>query len=194
MVVYDLPNPTNQSVTASLTGCSEPVTPFPQQQLLATNSTGSFHFADVAGNTGVTPYAVNRIDKTPPQILILEYLPTTPTSGAVDVTITFDEPTLLPVRTKIDDYTYTKTYTVNTTESISFSDILGNTNTQTITISNILQNLPNETRPSEGGGGVLLLKDVCPDGDFSPSYYDKQCEVSHSDPAGLRGKNPEDEY
>lgn len=30
-------------------------------------------------------------------------------------------------------------------------------------------------RSSGGGGSVLLEKDYCPGGDYSPSYYDKQC-------------------
>lgn len=34
------------------------------------------------------------------------------------------------------------------------------------------------TPPSQGGGWWgLLYRDVCPDGDFSPSYYDSSCEA-----------------
>ena len=36
--------------------------------------------------------------------------------------------------------------------------------------------------PSSGGGGVrFLIRDKCPNGDFSPSYYDRICEVISSD-------------
>jgi hypothetical protein len=35
-----------------------------------------------------------------------------------------------------------------------------------------------EARRPSSGGGVTLKKDDCPDGDFSPSYYDKKCDAS----------------
>jgi hypothetical protein len=32
-----------------------------------------------------------------------------------------------------------------------------------------------------GGGSVILKKDHCPAGDFSPSYYDDDCGTAPSD-------------
>ena len=37
--------------------------------------------------------------------------------------------------------------------------------------------LPNQPS-SNGGKGRMLEKDYCPNGDFSPSYYDGICENS----------------
>ena len=38
------------------------------------------------------------------------------------------------------------------------------------------------TENSGGGGGISFTKDNCPDGDFSPSYYDGTCSIEESLP------------
>jgi hypothetical protein len=47
---------------------------------------------------------------------------------------------------------------------------------------------PTIPSPSGGGGGTLLKIDNCPDGDWSPSYYDGECGIPES---GISENYPE---
>ena len=40
---------------------------------------------------------------------------------------------------------------------------------------------PSTPPTGDGGGGISLPRDHCPRGDFSPSYYDRTCDVSPRD-------------
>lgn len=53
--------------------------------------------------------------------------------------------------------------------TFEFVDLAGNTWTAIATVNSIPSN----------GWWVILVKDVCPDGDNSPSYYDDECGVSN---------------
>ena len=48
---------------------------------------------------------------------------------------------------------------------------------------------------SRGGGGARLIMDHCPNGDYSPSYYDRSCGTAQSDtnqqPQPVQNNNPE---
>jgi hypothetical protein len=152
---YSIIAPTNQSVMALLTGCSETVMPFPQSQQLLTNGTGMFSFADAAGNTGATTYAVHWIDKNAPQAISLTYAPQVFTTGGVTATLITDEVVFLPIGWSgaATGTTFTKWYTENVNGTVVFSDLVGN----------------------QGSTGILITRtDEDSDGDGVPDYIEKR--------------------
>ena len=97
-VQYSTTSPTNQSVVATLTGCSKAVRVDGNSIFYTFENNGNytFTFTDYAGNTGSTPASVNRIDKIKPEITNLTYVPSTPTNQNVTVTFTASEPIFRP--------------------------------------------------------------------------------------------------
>jgi hypothetical protein len=57
-----------------------------------------------------------------------------------------------------------------------YVDTSGNT-------GNIVQRILRVINNRGGGGGGGLSRDYCPDGDFSPSYYDRECDITSLDKA-----------
>lgn len=70
----------------------------------------------------------------------LEYTTTNPTDQDVVATVTLDESGWAAPAwwTKTWDTTYTKTYSVNTTEDVIFTDVAWNEVTKNINITNII--------------------------------------------------------
>jgi hypothetical protein len=187
-VTYMPDSATSGNVTATLTadktillpaGRSGNATGTVFTKVYTANENASFLITDPVGNTGEATVIITRIDKTVPQVLTTTYSPTTQTSGPVMVKLTFDEPVTLTGRIRVDATTYTKIYTSNIQETISFFDLAGNANSMVITISQIVSPTPpQQSQPSSGGGGagkVILVKDDCPNGDYTHSYYDHTC-------------------
>jgi hypothetical protein len=99
-----------------------------REKVFTTNTSEIVNYSDLAGNTGQTTATVNRIDTTAPQSISLTYAPATATNQDVVATLITNEPIQTPSgRTPIDQTTFTKRYTANTTETVSFSDLVGNT-------------------------------------------------------------------
>jgi hypothetical protein len=64
------------------------------------------------------------------------------------------------------------TYNADTTEKVIFKDTSGATGNVIIEV--VMPILTTPSLPSKGGS-VILHPDNCPNGDFSPSYYDGVC-------------------
>ena len=56
-----------------------------------TNTTTTVSFTDLVGNTNTTGILITRIDTNKPTVLNVNYNPSIPTSGDVEVTITIDK-------------------------------------------------------------------------------------------------------
>ncbi|MCG7344418.1 Ig-like domain-containing protein [Sporosarcina sp. ACRSL] len=108
---------------------------------------GSFElkFKDRAGNTGSVHVAVKNIDKVAP-VGSLEYSYTKPTNQDVTATLTFTKPVTITnlvdlpdtvTYTKVDNQTYTLTFSENQKVSLEFVDAAGNTGQAEINVANI---------------------------------------------------------
>ena len=178
---YSTTGITNQSVIATLTL---------NETGSVTNNSGStsyifsgngdfiFEYQDSVGNTGATTASITWIDTTAPTITLngsstfSGYVGDTYTdAGASWTDAVAGTGTLIGswiVNTVLAG-TYIITYTV--------TDTAGNTSTATRTVILTAKPTPPIPTPSGGGWGGWgqLVKDNCPDGDYSPSYYDKAC-------------------
>ncbi|HMT00962.1 MAG TPA: S-layer homology domain-containing protein, partial [Candidatus Absconditabacterales bacterium] len=82
---------------------------------------------------------------------------------------------------------------------LRFTDNLGNQTTdltQTITLNASIVTPPNPGGGGGGGGGGGITPDVCPGGDFSPSYYDRTCGTNpnNNNPINPNPGNSTDVY
>lgn len=81
--------------------------------------------------------------------------------------------------TGFDNYWYFTNTDIVSSWGIATTDILGCTDSTATNYSPLaFFSTPTCIYPSprSGGGWVFLIKDYCPDGDLSPSYYDGTCE------------------
>jgi len=80
-------------------------------------------------------------DTEPPTVISSTPSPNVTTNGNVTVTIVFSEEVKDNISgwTKVDEVTYTKTYNNNTSspETVNFEDLAGNTNSTTVSVTNI---------------------------------------------------------
>ncbi|MDD3302292.1 MAG: S-layer homology domain-containing protein [Candidatus Gracilibacteria bacterium] len=86
-----------------------------------------------------------------------------------------------------------QTVTVRLTSSSSYSTL----NTTTLTIGGVSSsfNVTTKSAPSSGGGGgggSSIIKDSCPNGDFSSSYYDGICGKKSVESTGTGKTNSND--
>jgi hypothetical protein len=102
-----------------------------------TNGGFIFEYKDVYGNTGSTPANVQWIDKINPIVKNITYNPNTPTNGKVTVLLEIDK-----IVTKPNGWsgsttgnTFTKSFQNNTNETVTFTDLVGNTNSTGIKIT-----------------------------------------------------------
>ncbi|MDR2541175.1 MAG: hypothetical protein LBD11_05420 [Candidatus Peribacteria bacterium] len=147
MLTYNPSSATNQDVLATLTlnmtgsvmlsgWTTVNATTF--TKLYTGNVSGEVvNFESVYGYTGVSFVIISRIDKTLPEITNLTYTPDTATSGNVEVSITLNEAGIITGRATAGNLTRTKIFDTNTGYTLTFSDIVGNTNTTGITINRI---------------------------------------------------------
>jgi hypothetical protein len=78
---------------------------------------------------------VSWIDKTAPTATV-SYSPNTNTNTNVTATLTASEPIATPSGwTAVNSTTYTKVYSVNTTETVMLTDLVGNTGSTNVAIS-----------------------------------------------------------
>ncbi|MDR2541318.1 MAG: hypothetical protein LBD11_06225 [Candidatus Peribacteria bacterium] len=143
-VAYDVEDPTNGDVVASLTGCSELITvtnnpnTTPNTDYLFTgNDSFTFEFVDHVGNTGSAVATVNNIDRTPPTCSVA-YSTTNPTNQAVTVSLTSCSETVTP-------YPQSYTFTGNKNYTFNFTDHVGNMGQVTATVNYIDKILPKIT-------------------------------------------------
>jgi hypothetical protein len=104
-------------------------------------------FIDEAINQGQATAIVDRIDTTAPQATLVMYSPATTTNGNVLATLLTDK-----IITKPDGRDgpatgtmFTKTYTDTTTETVHFTDLVGNAGQTGITIDRIDRTTINAT-------------------------------------------------
>jgi hypothetical protein len=151
-ISYSPSGDTNQDVVASLIDCTEVVTVTNSGNATDHTFTGNdsfiFNFVDHVGNTGSKTATVNWIDKTLPQITNLTYTPDSATSGNVEVSITLNEAGIMAGRSTSDNLTFTKIYSANVTETLNFTDVVGNANSTGIFINWIDKTLPVATNVS----------------------------------------------
>ena len=120
-----------------------------------------FYFAITADGTipaGVYTAVINiRVDDTSAPIPTVSYSTASQTNGDVTATIASSEPIQTPAGwTKVDDTTFTRAYSANTSETVTITDLAGHTADATITIANIdkvapvIVVSPTETDASQG--------------------------------------------
>lgn len=113
------------------------------------NETKTYVVKDIAGNETTCLVGITWIDKQAP-ILRVSYDITEPTQNPVKVTIHSNEP-VQPVNgwtTSLDQLTLSKTYTKNTEENVTVSDLVGNKATAQVNVQNIQkeeQQIPEDT-------------------------------------------------
>jgi hypothetical protein len=102
------------------------------------NGEFTFTYHDQAGNTGSAIAKVDRIDKTPPHISSLLFIPASLTKEAVVVHMTVDEPITTPQGwTSLTPTSFTRSFTENTGMLLKVDDLVGNSVTTGITIDRI---------------------------------------------------------
>ncbi len=101
------------------------------------NGTKILKFRDLVGNQTVVPIEVTWIDREAP-IADVTYTPSTSTNDKVEVTLNFNEKTILECRDfdikKISDTSYTFTVTENINHNIVFEDEAGNKGTANVVV------------------------------------------------------------
>jgi hypothetical protein len=146
-ITYQPNGATNQDVVATLTGCNKPITVTNNggstTYTFTSNGNFTFEFKDTYGNTGSKKAEVNRIDKTKP-VGTITYSTTGRTNQNVTATLTTTKPIQQPTGRNgtAPGTTFTKTYTGNTSETITFTDTLGNTGSATVNVTNIDKTVP----------------------------------------------------
>jgi hypothetical protein len=128
------------------------VLPFPQHIQLLSNGTGTFTFADLAGNSGSVDYAVTNID-TAKILADVTYTPFTPTSGDVLAEVYFNKSGVVITNTNFapceGGETEVKnkacTFTGNATFTFTFQDIAGNTGSKEAKVTRIDKQAPIAT-------------------------------------------------
>jgi hypothetical protein len=92
-------------------------------------------FENDYGTTGSQVVTINWIDKIAPTATIT-YTPNTNTNTNVTATLTASEAIATPSGwTVVNSTTYTKVYSVNTTETVMLTDLVGNTGSTNVAIS-----------------------------------------------------------
>jgi hypothetical protein len=111
----------------------------------------------------------------------IAYSTTLPTQQKVIATLTLNDTgeVISPGRSGSGNI-FTKAYTENVSGEVVAFSVANATGTAIVHITWIekapRQNRENnEQLENSGKGGSALNKDICPAGDFSPSYYDKDC-------------------
>ena len=86
---------------------------------------------------GSTGYNISRIDRIAPTATV-SYSPNTNTNTDVTATLTASEAIQTPAGwTAVNSTTYTKDYPANTTETVTITDLVGNTGTANVAIARI---------------------------------------------------------
>ena len=146
-VSYSTTKLTNQSVTATITaneeireveGWSLSSDKKSMTKKYSTNTEETITVKDLAGNTATAQIQITNIDKTVPKAQV-SYSKTEPTNDSVTVTITADKKIQQIEGWKIDNTqkVLTKIFTINCEETVTITDLAGNTNTVDVKVTNI---------------------------------------------------------
>jgi len=148
VVSYDITDPTNSDVVATITTGMEIVTPAGWTKVDATHYTKTFtangdetvtldYSASSISLTDTIDVSVANIDKAAP-VGSVSYSNTAPTNQPVTATITSDKDLQdISGWTKVNATTFTKEYSDSASETVTITDLLGNTSTVSISITNI---------------------------------------------------------
>ena len=151
-VKNSITTPTNQNVTVTITA-NEEIKPVSGWKLstgktiltkeYAKNGEETVEITDLAGNKTTANVKVDNIDKTAPIIEVKNSI-TSPTNGNVTVSITANEEvkTVTGWSISTDRKTLSKKYTTNKSETITVTDLAGNTTTASVKITNIDKTAP----------------------------------------------------
>jgi hypothetical protein len=169
-IEYSQSTPTNQDILATVSFNKSDVTitsTGDTTYLFTGNGSFTFTFQDSYGNTGSETAYVDWIDKEVPTCSIV-YAPNvsyrtdvaTLTGCSEPITVTNNGGNIAYLFVRNESFTFT------------YQDTVGNTGSTTATVNWM----------SDGGGGGSLSKDNCPNGDFSSSYYDGECDPEDGHP------------
>ena len=122
--------PTNQNIT--VTASTNEGTLNATSHTFTANGSFTFTATDTAGNTSSRTVTITNIDKTAPVITINPYT-TTPTNQNITVTASTNEGTLNAT---------SHTFTANDSFTFTATDAVGNSSSQTVTITNIDKTAP----------------------------------------------------
>lgn len=162
-VSFDITNPTNGSVTATLVNPSKPITVTNNggslNHTFADNGSFAFEFVDQLGNTGSATAVVSWIDLIAPTVQI-NYYPATVTSGPVMASIeTSSEPIIITNNGGISSYVFNN----NGSFTFEFKDAAGNTSKAAATVTWIDKTKPTAevnysvTKPINGDVTATLV-------------------------------------
>ncbi|QKJ22725.1 Ig-like domain-containing protein [Poseidonibacter lekithochrous] len=155
-VEYSTTDATNQDVTVTIT-LNEDVNAVDDwnkngnvfTKIYSVNKSETITFTDLAGNNVLATVNITNIDKTNPVLNEVVYSTIIKTNSNVTATFTSDEDLTAPnnwLKTENSGtFTYKKTYSQNTSESVIFSDNVGNNVSKNISISNIDKDNPTAT-------------------------------------------------
>lgn len=120
---------------------------------------------DNVGNVSESTMVSFTVDVDAPEVVSLTYSNEEPTRDNVVATLVTNEPVTITNEfgdldgwTEVDENTYTKEYTDNTSAVITLTDAAGNTNTVTVEVNNIDRVAPNVSLSFTGNGSNLLIK------------------------------------
>ena len=173
-VSYNNTNPTNGDVTATITSDKDlqdiegwtKVSATEFTKTYEENTNESVEVKDLAGNTATANIEITNIDKTAPEINVT-YSTEDPTNVSVVATISSNED-IQDVEgwSKVSATEFTKEFAYNATETITVSDLLGNTATVSVEITNIDKTAPvvsissySTTEPTNGDVVVTITSD-----------------------------------
>ena len=149
-ISYDITEPTNENVTATITFNKEDVTitnnAGNNQYIFDENDEFTFEYRDAEGNTGTNTAKVNWIDKEAP-IINVEY-ENINNGEAINVIIQSNE-RLVAIdgwTLSEDSLSMSKTFYENQTETVQISDLVGNVIETTIQVESIVEQ-PSEENP-----------------------------------------------
>ncbi|WP_228155927.1 Ig-like domain-containing protein [Poseidonibacter lekithochrous] len=155
-VEYSTTDATNQDVTVTIT-LNEDVNAVDDwnkngnvfTKIYSVNKSETITFTDLAGNNVLATVNIANIDKTNPVLNEVVYSTIIKTNSNVTATFTSNEDLTAPnnwLKTENSGtFTYKKTYSQNTSESVIFSDNVGNNVSKNISISNIDKDNPTAT-------------------------------------------------
>ena len=149
-ISYDITEPTNENVTATITFNKEDVTitnnAGNNQYIFDENDEFTFEYRDAEGNNGTNTAKVNWIDKEAP-IINVEY-ENINNGEAINVIIQSNE-RLVAIEgwtLSEDSLSMSKTFYENQTETVQISDLVGNVIETTIQVESIVEQ-PSEENP-----------------------------------------------
>lgn len=151
--VYSTTNKTKENVTVTFTTSNDIVTPSgwnknvnEYSKTYSVNTTETVEFSDTIGNSTSKTVTISNIDKTAPVVSNASYSTTDLTNQDVVVTFTSSNDDIItPNGWTKSSNTFTKSFSTNTNEKVSFSDDVGNITQKDISISNIDNIAPKAT-------------------------------------------------